>query len=86
MCLAIPSKIVAIDGEMGTIDVEGVRRKTSLMLLEAPRVGDWVIVHAGFAIQKLDEDTARESLRYLREAVALAEGQSPRDAAPDGRE
>ena len=86
MCLAIPSKIVAIDGDMGTIDAEGVRRQTSLMLLEDPVVGDWVIVHAGFAIQKLDEETARESLRYLREAVALADARDRGEAAPESRE
>ena len=83
MCLAIPSKIIAVDGDMGTIDVEGVRRQTSLMLLEDPAVGDWVIVHAGFAIQKLDEAAARESLQYLREAVDLADARSRRDPAAD---
>jgi hydrogenase expression/formation protein HypC len=71
MCLAIPSKIIAIEDNMGTIDVAGVRREASLLLLEAPQVGDWVIVHAGFAIQKIDEATAQESLRYLREAAQL---------------
>lgn len=86
MCLAIPSKIVAIDGDMGTIDVEGVRRETSLLLLEDAVVGDWVIVHAGFAIQKLDEAAARESLQYLREAVAMTHAQGRRDPAIDGQE
>jgi hydrogenase maturation protein HypF len=71
MCLAIPSKITAIKDNMGTIDVAGVQREASLLLLEAPQVGDWVIVHAGFAIQKIDEATAQESLRYLREAAQL---------------
>lgn len=71
MCLAIPSKITAINGEMATIDVDGVRREASLMLLEAADVGDYVIVHAGFAIQKLDEAAALETLKLLREAVAL---------------
>jgi hydrogenase expression/formation protein HypC len=71
MCLAIPSKIIDIKDQMGVIDVAGVRRETSLMLIEEPRVGDWVIVHAGFAIQKIDDATAQESLRYLREAAQL---------------
>ena len=71
MCLAISSKIFAIKDHMGVIDVAGVRRETSLLLVENPQVGDWVIVHAGFAIQIIDDATAQESLRYLREAAQL---------------
>lgn len=69
MCLAIPSKIIDIDSNMATIDVDGVRRQTSLLLLEDARVGDYVIVHAGFAIQKLNEASALETLRLLRMAA-----------------
>jgi len=58
---------------MGTIDVDGVRREVSLLLLEDARVGDWVIVHAGFAIQTIDEAAARESLDILRETAAFVE-------------
>ncbi|WP_319406202.1 HypC/HybG/HupF family hydrogenase formation chaperone [uncultured Desulfosarcina sp.] len=71
MCLAIPSQIIAIENSMATIDVEGVRRSASLMLLEDAAVGDYVIVHAGFAIQKLDEAAAAESIKLLREAAVL---------------
>jgi hydrogenase expression/formation protein HypC len=84
MCLAIPSKITAIKDNMGTIDVAGVQREASLLLLEAPQVGDWVIVHAGFAIQKIDEATAQESLRYLREAAQLLVEEDDPDAATTG--
>jgi len=73
MCLAIPSKITKIDDNMATIDVEGVRREASLLLLEDARVGDYVIVHAGFAIQKLNESAAQETLDLLREAIAAVE-------------
>lgn len=73
MCLAIPSKIVEIKDGVATIDVEGVRRSASLLLLEDPQVGDYVIVHAGFAIHKIDEEEAMETLKILREAVALTE-------------
>jgi hydrogenase expression/formation protein HypC len=73
MCLAIPSRITAVDGDLGTVDVAGVQRTASLLLLEKPQVGDWVIVHAGFAIKRLDEETARESLQCLREAARLLE-------------
>jgi len=58
---------------MATIDVEGVQREASLLLLEDARVGDYVIVHAGFAISKLDEAAAQETLDLLREAIAAVE-------------
>jgi len=73
MCLAIPSKIVKIENTLATIDVEGVRRDVSILLLEDARIGDYVIVHAGFAIHKIDEAAARESLQLLREAVSMME-------------
>jgi hydrogenase expression/formation protein HypC len=73
MCLAIPSKITKIENNMATIDVEGIQREASLLLLEDARIGDYVIVHAGFAIQKLDEAAARETLDLLREAIAAVD-------------
>ena len=72
MCLAIPSKIVKIENHMATIDVDGVKREASLLLLDDPKVGEYVIVHAGFAIHKIDEADAMESLKLLREAVSLS--------------
>lgn len=71
MCLAIPSKIVKIENDVATIDVDGVRREASLLILENPKVGDYVIVHAGFAIHKINEEDAMESLKLIREAVSL---------------
>mgnify|MGYP001818056363 FL=1 len=73
MCLAIPSKIVKIDNGVGTIDVDGVQRTASLLLVEDAAVGDYVIVHAGFALHKIDEADAMESLRILKEAATFAE-------------
>ena len=73
MCLAIPSKITQIENEMATIDVDGVKRAASLMLLEDAAVGDYVIVHAGFAIKKLDEEAAMETIRLLKEAAAFVD-------------
>jgi len=75
MCLAIPSKIVEIKDGMGTIDVDGVQRICSLMLLEDAQIGDYVIVHAGFALHKIDEAAAMESLKLLKEAAALVDAQ-----------
>jgi len=73
MCLAIPSKIIKIEDNMATIDVEGVQRKVSLLLLEDAMVGEYVIVHAGFAIQRIEEAAAMETLNLLREAAELVE-------------
>jgi hydrogenase expression/formation protein HypC len=68
MCLAIPAEIIKIEDEMATIRVGEALRKASLMLLpEPPQLGDYVIVHAGFALHKLDPAEAQESLRLLRE-------------------
>lgn len=71
MCLAIPSKIVKIEDNVATIDVDGVKREASLLLVENPEVGDYVIVHAGFAINKINEEDALESLKLLKEAASL---------------
>jgi len=71
MCLAIPARITKVDDRMGTIDMEGAKREISLLLLEDAKVGDYVIVHAGFAIHKIDETEAMESLKVLRELVSF---------------
>ena len=71
MCLAIPAKIVSIEDSMGTVDMAGIQKKVSLILLEEPQVGDYVIVHAGFGIHKIDEEVAMESLKILRQAASL---------------
>ena len=70
MCLAIPAKIIKIENGMGTIDMDGTQRQVSLLLQEDAKVGDYVIVHAGFAIHRVDEEEALESLRFLRQVVA----------------
>lgn len=75
MCLAIPSKIISIDNGMGVVDVDGVRREVSLLMLEDAAVGDYVIVHAGFAIKKIDETVAYESLQILKETLAFIENE-----------
>jgi len=68
MCLAIPSKIVHIDNLSALVDVYGARREVSLILLpEDAAVGDYVLVHAGFAIQKIDEEVALEAQKLLKE-------------------
>ena len=74
MCLAIPSKITRIENNMATIDVDGVQRQASMLLLEDAAVGDYVIVHAGFAIHKIDEAAVMETLKFLKEAADFVEG------------
>ena len=76
MCLGVPMQIVSRDGDAIVAEVDGVRREASLMMLdEEVVVGDFVIVHAGFAISRLDEGEARETLRLMREIF------SPEDMA-----
>ena len=72
MCVAIPAEIVHIEDEMATVKVGDALRRTSLLLLpDGPQLGDYVIVHAGFALHKVDPEEARESLRLLQELAAL---------------
>ncbi len=66
MCLAIPGKIVNINGEMGDVDFGGVTRSANLSMVDA-QVGDWAVVHAGFAIQIMDEEDAQETIRLWNE-------------------
>jgi len=71
MCLGIPAKVIQIDeSKLGKVDYLGTKVKTNLSLLEDIKVGDWVIVHAGFAISVLDEEEAQETLSLLREIAA----------------
>ncbi len=77
MCLAIPSQVVKIENNIATIEIDGVRRDASLLLLDDVEVGDYVIVHAGFAIHKIDVETALQSLAFLREAAEYAETEAP---------
>ena len=71
MCLAIPARIKSIQDQMATIDMEGTQRDVSLLLLENAKIGDFVIVHAGFALHKIDEHEAMESLKVLRQMASL---------------
>ncbi len=84
MCLAIPSRIVEIDDMRATVDVHGARRDVNLMLMpEEVKTGDYVLVHAGFAVQKVDHAAADEALRLIREMAELIEAEEE-DAQPPG--
>ena len=72
MCMGIPMQVVNIDGTDIVAEIDGVKREASLMILgDEVMVGDFVIVHAGFAIAKLDEHEARETLALMREVFKL---------------
>jgi len=71
MCVGVPMQVVSIDGDAIVAEVDGVRRSASLMMLaDEVAVGDFLIIHAGFAISKLDEDEARETLQMMREVFS----------------
>lgn len=70
MCLAVPSKVISTNNMMATIEAYGARKEVSLLLLPEPiTVGDYVLVHAGFAIQKVDEDAAKDSLDLIKQII-----------------
>jgi len=78
MCLAIPGKIVAVSGDdlitrMGKVDFGGILKEASLAYVPEAKVGDYVVVHVGFAISRVDEDEAKKVFEYLREIDELAE-------------
>ncbi len=84
MCLAIPSEIVEKNELVATVDVMGARRQVSLILLpEKADVGDFVLVHAGFAIQKIDRQTAEESMKLLQEVAEKLASEEEASFGPD---
>jgi hydrogenase expression/formation protein HypC len=68
MCIAIPMNVREINGDIGIVESQGVRREVGLMLMDDVKVGDWVLIHAGFAISKLNQEEAEETMTLLREA------------------
>lgn len=85
MCLAVPLRITAIANDLATVEMGGVTRQVSLVLTPEAQVGDYVLVHAGFAINVLDEEEARETLALfaeLEEASRRVDEGLANDAAP----
>lgn len=70
MCLAVPAEVKSIDGHMATVDYGGVSRTANISLVEA-KVGDYVVVHAGYAIQVMDKEEAEKTLDIFREMLDL---------------
>ena len=73
MCLGIPARVMERNGDAAVVELGGVRREISLMLLNDVSVGEWVIVHAGFAIERLSEEEAEQTLSLLREIADAPE-------------
>jgi len=72
MCLALPMRITAVDGALATIATAGLEQRASLMLVPEAKLGDYVLVHVGFAISVMNEAEANETLELLREISAFA--------------
>jgi len=82
VCLAVPTKIKQIDGDMAEVELGGVSMTVSLAMTPTAQVGDYVVVHAGYAISILDEEEALETLRLFEElgeaeCLAVPEGEGP---------
>ncbi|MDD3375434.1 MAG: HypC/HybG/HupF family hydrogenase formation chaperone [Candidatus Omnitrophica bacterium] len=79
MCLAVPGKIISIEGKdplekTGKIDFSGIQKEVNLAYVPEAKIGDYVIVHAGFAISQVDEEEAKKTLEYMSEIDKLYEG------------
>lgn len=73
MCLAVPVQVVSIDGNEAEVEIGGVRRHVSIMLTPEAKVGDYVLLHTGYAINVIDEAEAQETLKILEEMASLDE-------------
>ena len=69
MCLGVPMLVKTIENETALCEIDGVQREASLMMLDDVQIGDYVLIHAGFAIEKIDEAEAQLTLQALREAL-----------------
>jgi len=71
MCLGVPMQVKTIENEVAMCEIDGVQREASLMMLDDVKIGDYVLIHAGFAIEKIDDDEAQLTLGALREALDM---------------
>lgn len=67
MCLGIPMRVVKVDGSEGLVESGGLKRRANFALLKDVRLGEYVILHAGFAIERIKPEEARKTLRALRD-------------------
>lgn len=71
MCLGVPMRVISITNETATCEIDGVQRDASLMMVDGVGIGDYVLIHAGFAIEKIDPEEAELTLQALREALDM---------------
>ena len=71
MCLGVPMQVKTIENEVAMCEIDGVQREASLMMLDDVKIGDYVLIHAGFVIEKIDDDEAQLTLKALREALDM---------------
>jgi len=77
MCLSVPAQIIKIDGQMADVSIGGALFKAGLQMVENVSVGDYILLHAGFAIQKISEEDALETIKLLKEMDDLENTQLP---------
>jgi hydrogenase expression/formation protein HypC len=73
MCLAVPVQIITINGNEAEVDIGGVRRKVSIMLTPEVKIGEYVLLHAGYAINILNEAEAKETLQLFQQIADINE-------------
>ena len=71
MCLGVPMQVKTIENDLAICEIDGVQREASLMMIDDVEIGDYVLIHAGFAIEKIDESEAQLTLQALREALDM---------------
>lgn len=75
MCLAIPLALTEIKGAVGIVEMNGIKRRVILSLVDNPKVGDYIVVHAGFAITIMDKEEAEKTLQVIRECIEKEENE-----------
>jgi hydrogenase expression/formation protein HypC len=73
MCLSIPAEIISIEGDMAKVSISGAITDASVQLIDNPKVGDFILLHTGFAIERISPEDAKETMRYLKELGDVTE-------------
>lgn len=85
MCLAIPMKVVKVEDEIGIVEYKGIQKKINLSLVHPIDIGDYVLVHTGFAIQKIDEEEFYKTMEILEEESKIKEELFPEELDLDSK-
>ncbi len=71
MCLAVPAKVIELHGDSATVELDGIKKETSTVLLDGVAIGDYVLLHVGFALERIDPVEAAKTLKLFDELKAL---------------